>query len=37
MEGFSLENIFIDVQSKLTEPVKWSKFKRARDTLVMLE
>jgi len=32
-----LEDIFIDVHSTLTEPIKWEKYSKYRDNLVMLE
>jgi hypothetical protein len=32
-----LENIFIDVHSKLTEPIKWNKYSKDRDNLIVLE
>lgn len=34
---FSLDTIFIDVHSKLTEPIKWKRYAADRDNLVMLE
>ena len=33
----SLDTIFIDVHSKMTEPIKWKKYSKARDNLIMLE
>lgn len=33
----SLDNIFIDAHSKLTEPIKWKKYSKGRDNLIMLE
>ncbi len=33
----SLDNIFIDVHSRLTEPIKWKKYSIGRDNLIMLE
>ena len=32
-----LEDIFIDVHSTLTEPIKWTKFSKNRDDLILLE
>jgi hypothetical protein len=32
-----LENIFLDVHSTLTEPIKWKKYSKNRDNLIMLE
>ncbi len=32
-----LEDIFIDVRSKMTEPIKWDKYSKHRDNLIMLE
>ena len=33
----SLDIIFIDVDSKLTDPIKWKKYSKSRDNLIMLE
>lgn len=33
----SLEHIFIDLNSKLTEPIKWKNYSKGRDNLIMLE
>lgn len=33
----SLDTIFINVHSKLTEPIKWKKYSKVRDNLIMLE
>ena len=33
----NLEDIFIDVHSTLTEPIKWKKYSKNRDNLIMLE
>lgn len=33
----SLDHIFIDVESRLTEPIKWKKYSAGRDNLIMLE
>ena len=33
----SLDNIFIDVHSKLTEPIKWDSYSKVRDNLIMIE
>lgn len=33
----SLDTIFVDVHSKLTEPIKWKRYARDRDNLIMLE
>ena len=32
-----LDDIFIDVHSTLTEPIKWKKYSKNRDNLIMLE
>lgn len=33
----SLEKIFIDIHSKLTEPIKWERYSKVRDNLIMIE
>jgi hypothetical protein len=33
----SLEQIFVDVHSTLTEPIKWEKYSKGRDNLIILE
>jgi hypothetical protein len=33
----SLDHIFIDVHSKLTEPIKWDRYSKVRDNLIMIE
>jgi hypothetical protein len=33
----SLDHIFIDVHSRLTEPIKWKQYSEMRDNLIMLE
>jgi len=33
----TLDNIFIDVHSRLTEPIKWKNYSKGRDNLIMIE
>lgn len=33
----SLDNIFINIHSKLTEPIKWDRYSNARTNLIMIE
>ena len=33
----SFDNIFIDVHSKLTEPIKWDSYSKVRDNLILIE